>query len=66
MAKKMIGQRAEYRMDGKPAILDRTFMDTHRYSERAWREGLAVAVLGDYRKWQRIELIGVQPIMSED
>lgn len=59
--RKLVGQRVTYRVVGG-GVGERVFMDTNRYSVRLWREGLAVAILGDHTQWQRIELGSVTMI----
>lgn len=66
MSKQLIGQRVEFCLDENNTVQSRTFTDTNGYDQRAWREGLAVAVLGDFKLWRHVQLIGVAPIYAED
>lgn len=66
MSKQLIGQHVEFCLDENNTVQSRTFTDTNGYDQRAWREGLAVAVLGDFKLWRHVQLIGVAPIYAED
>jgi hypothetical protein len=65
MAMQVIAQRVYFRLNGEGQRA-RVFMGTTKFSERQWREGVAVAEFGDFKRWQEVEFIGVRPIMSED
>jgi hypothetical protein len=62
----VIGREVSYTVDGAPKVHRRTFMDAHSYSLRAWREGLAVAHLGDLRGWARIDVKGIRDVTNQE
>ena len=63
---KVIAQRVTFTVEVSEEVRERTFMDTRDYPERQWREELAVAVLGDFGGWYRINLVDVQPVYDDE